>query len=399
MVPPQAGSNSNIDSFRVKRAWGEVLLPFGLLSAGRMGALMDWGTGFFINSGSCLDCDLGDSGDRIALTTPLWGHLITLAVDFGASGPTSAALRADPQAFNLDNHDDVMSYALVFARYDTPQVVERYRRAGRTVIQYGVLASLRTQEYDLPAYYLGADLDASSAAQGAVRRGLLAFAADFWFGLRRGPLRLDLEGALILSTIDNASLIPGTEMLQQTTSRQFGAVARAVYERADLHFELEFGLASGDNAPGFGVRSPLGQATSQPGDLDGPQLKIPGDTSINNFRFNPDYHVDLILWRRIIGTVTDAFYGRPSVSYRALPGLWLKADLISSLAMEASSTPSGDRGLGVELDFTARYELQAGFVASLAYGVLFPLPGLRNVRLDLDPEPAHTLHLLLAFQL
>jgi len=31
--------------------------------------------------------------------------------------------------------------------------------------------------------------------------------------------------------------------------------------------------------------------------------------------------------------------------------------------------------------------------------VLFPLSGLRNTRLDLDPEPAHVFHVILAYLL
>jgi hypothetical protein len=39
------------------------------------------------------------------------------------------------------------------------------------------------------------------------------------------------------------------------------------------------------------------------------------DLDIRNFRFNQDYRVDLILWREIIGGVTDALYIRVPASY------------------------------------------------------------------------------------
>ncbi len=399
MVPPSEGRNSTVDSVRVKRAWGEVLLPIGLLSAGRMGALIDWGTGFFLNSGNCLDCDLGDVGDRIAFSIPLLRHVFTFAFDFGASGPTSSTLRFDPQPFNLDRRDDVRSYALIFARYDTPMIAERYRAAGRTVIQYGLLAAFRTQEYDLPGYYLSGDLDRAYGPQDLVHRGLFAFASDLWFGLRRGPFSLDVEAALVLGKIENSSLQPGTEILQRTTSRQLGGVARAALEWPRIKVNLEVGLASGDSAPGFGVRPPLTQYSAQPGDLEGPQLRLPADTTVDNFRFSPDYHIDLILWRHIIGTVSDAFYARQSARWKPVRGLWLDLALISSFAMESASTLSGERPLGVELDAAVGYRLEPGFVFQLAYGALFPLSGFRNLGLGLDPEPAHTMHLVLAFQL
>jgi HAD superfamily hydrolase (TIGR01509 family) len=38
-----------------------------------------------------------------------------------------------------------------------------------------------------------------------------------------------------------------------------------------------------------------------------------GDTTVDNFRFSPDYHLDLVLWRRILGQVSDAVYVKPTV--------------------------------------------------------------------------------------
>jgi len=399
MAAPSAGVNSTSDSVKVKRAWGEVILPIGVLSAGRMGSVIDWGTGFFINSGNCLDCDLGDVGDRVAFAMPILGHVFAFAFDFGASGPTSASLRTDAQPFNVDNRDDVLSWALAFTNYQTPRVVERYRRAGRLVLQYGAVASVRTQQWDVPAYYLTGDRSRTYSDKDMVRRGLLAFAADLWFGMRYKGWTVDVEGAVVLSSIDNASLMPGTEFLQTVTARQFGGVARVQHRWTDLQLTLEVGLASGDSAPGFGAYPPLNQYTVQPGDLDGPQVSIPGDTTVNNFRFNPDYHVDQILWRRIIGTVTDAFYARPSARYRLLRGMWLDAALIASSALEAGSTPSGERPLGVELDLGLSYRLELGFEARLSYAVLFPLSGMKNLRLGLDPEPAHLFHAIIAYRL
>jgi uncharacterized protein (TIGR04551 family) len=399
MNPPESGKNALVDSIRVQRAWGEVMLPFGVLSVGRMGALIDWGTGFFINSGNCIDCDRGDVGDRVSFVTALFDHAVAFAFDFGASGPTSASLRLfDPQPFDLDQRDNVLSWALIIAKYNSPEVVDRYLRAGRWVFQYGVVASFRRQEYDVPSYYLTGNLEREYTGADTVKRGLFAFVTDVWFGVRYKGLTLDFEMAVLHASVDNASLLPGVETREPITGTQWGGVFRASYRFPKLEFGLELGVASGDSAPGFGYRAPLNQLSSQPGDLDGPQINIPGDTNVNNFRFNSDYRIDLILWRRIIGTVTDAFYTRGRVAYQPLKDLWLEAVVIGSSALQAESTPSGDKGLGVELDLMARYKLDLGFEALLGYGVLFPLSGLRNVRYDLDPEPAHTLHVVLAFR-
>ena len=50
---------------------------------------------------------------------------------------------------------------------------------------------------------------------------------------------------------------------------------------------------------------------------DQPQsLKYRRDNRIDNFRFHSDYRVDRILFREIIGTVTDAMYAKPHARLR-----------------------------------------------------------------------------------
>ena len=53
----------------------------------------------------------------------------------------------------------------------------------------------------------------------------------------------------------------------------------------------------------------------------------------------------------------------------------------------------------MELDLGWIYRVEFGFEARLTYAVLFPLGGLRNVRLGLDPEPAHLFHAIIVYRL
>jgi uncharacterized protein (TIGR04551 family) len=160
---------------------------------------------------------------------------------------------------------------------------------------------------------------------------------------------------------------------------------------------VEVGLASGDEAPGFGARPPLDRAVSRRGDLDGPQFALPGDTEVNNFRFHSDYFVDLILWRRIVGTVTDAVYLRPWVRWESDFGLRLEGVAISSFALNEQTPPGQKSPLGVEVDVLAAYRYDEAFELRLAFGTLFPLAGLSNPALGLDAEPAVTLHTVMAY--
>lgn len=378
----------------VRQAYGQVVLPFGLLQAGRMGALVDWGTGFFVNSGSGLDDDLGDVGDRISLTVPAAGLLFSVLFEATASGPASDALRPELRpATDLDPSDDVRTVAFTIARWDTPAMRRRYLEAGETRFNFGLLTSYRWQDYDLAP-------GATPGVAGAIRRGLSAFATDLWARLDVGRFTLEAELAYVHLNIDNASLDPTVILRAPLRGNQLGGVVRADFRATPRLFtRLEVGFASGDSAPGFGARP--GSTSARAGDLDGLQFdytRATPDTTVDNFRFHPNYRIDLILWRRIIGTVTDAVYVRPMVRYRLLPMLTLEGAVIASFALQANSPPGGHSPLGVETDVALVYEQEHGFVARLEYGVLVPLSGFRNEVLGVDPSTAHALRLLLGFR-
>jgi uncharacterized protein (TIGR04551 family) len=113
-----------------------------------------------------------------------------------------------------------------------------------------------------------------------------------------------------------------------------------------------------------------------PGSIDGNQTGA-SNTTLNNYRFNPAYQIDLILWRRILGTVTDAWYLKPTFKWDVLDGLTVGAQVVYSQAIFASSTPSQvSRPLGVELDLGVKYQSDDGFVFFLDYGLLKMLSGM-----------------------
>ena len=60
----RSGINSLQDSIAVKRVWGEVSTPVGILRFGRMGS--HWGLGMLHNDGNSIDNDWGDTVDRVS---------------------------------------------------------------------------------------------------------------------------------------------------------------------------------------------------------------------------------------------------------------------------------------------------------------------------------------------
>jgi uncharacterized protein (TIGR04551 family) len=179
---------------------------------------------------------------------------------------------------------------------------------------------------------------------------------------------------------------------------QFGSVLQGEYRLLDqaLRIGVEVGFASGDVQPGFGNRprrrSSGPNGNTVPGGVEGRQYACQAgggcsDAHVRNFRFNRAYRTDMILFREILGGITDTIYFKPNASYRVADGFNVFAALIYSRAIYAESTPSardingtivGDANLGIEINAGARYETEDGFFGELRWGILFPLEGLKN---------------------
>lgn len=402
-VPPHAGVNSLRDVLAVKQVWGEVTLPFGVLTAGRTGSLVGWGTGFFFNNGSCLACDGGDTGDRVALTIPFAGHYLTGLYELTAAGPSVPDLQgALGQSIPTERRAQVHTGALTFYKVLSPDAQRRLLRAGKTLVQYGVLLSYRRQQLDVPGWTQGG-ISRAYGPSDFVHRDAHTFAGDVWFMIHKGGFRAELEIATVLGRIGDASSVPGISLRAPVVSRQWGGVASASYalRRFPLRLRLELGAASGDAAPGFG--NTTSNTAPVRGDLDGAQAKAPGDLTVDNFRFHPDYRIDLILWRRLLGRVTDAVYVRPTLRLGPFGSAYhhVTAELsaITSTALYGSTPPGQTNYLGTELDVSLRYRYEAGFEINLGYGVFVPGGGLRNVERNLAAQPAQVLELIMAYRI
>ena len=116
---------------------------------------------------------------------------------------------------------------------------------------------------------------------------------------------------------------------------------------------------------------------------------------------SPDYRIDQILFREIIGTITGAIYVRPHTRARIfkIPTGELRLELagIASFAATDDWSPSGDRALGVEVDPTLVYKSRDGFYAAIDYAALFPLSGMDNPEANLKAQPAQSIRARVAF--
>lgn len=390
-TPPTAGINSLSDSIVLHRLWVEWLSPVGLLVAGRMGS--DWGLGIVANSGSCIDCDVQQSVDRVGWVLSLYDLLWMVAFDYDASGASLGnSGRGLSGPLDLTDRDDVRTFSFALSRTLTPEMAHGRVRRGRVAWMWGVALSYRWQAEDLPGYYYTdiEEWEGSAESGEFVQRGMKAVLVDGWIRVWHPRFRLEGEGAWMWSRMDNASMMAGIDM-GEVTGNQWGGVLRGSFlPWPQLECRFEGGIASGDDAWGFGV-DPGSSFSPQPGDLDGAQTDFDTDRTVDNFRFNVNYHVDEILWRRLIGTVSDGLYLRPELRYK--PSSWLRLDaaVVYSRALFAQSTPGLARDLGIESILAATLSGRDGLFVRGALAWLHPLDGLRNPLTGASPQDAWSL--------
>lgn len=417
------GSRVGYDVLKVKRVWAEVETPIGQIAFGRKG--FHWGEGLVYNDGNCFDCDYGTTFDRVQLAVGpvLGGHLFTVAADALTNGFTSTAVPGlaefnnsfGPQGRPIDVQqlDDGYRFSLAVTRIAPADQMRRRLDDGQWVLNYGILGAYRMQHSTSPSFVSGGTNTAIADIGANFGEG------DVFVEFARGKLRLAFEGAVFGGKIDNRlglldpdgagpeapqpAVFPG----QQLDFLQFAALLRAQHtflKQDSLLVGLDVGIASGDDAPGMGVRSgrtgsgPDGR--TEPGDLDGPQFACSdagcSDDSVNNFIVNPDFRVDQILWRNLFTSLTDAFWTRAEVRFKPggratggaqETGFEFGGALVYSQALHANSTPSGNsKPLGLEADVAVTYTSQDGFFAGVVAGFLFPLSGMNNTALGLDAE-------------
>ncbi|MEO6420929.1 MAG: hypothetical protein ABIP39_16065, partial [Polyangiaceae bacterium] len=174
------------DALRVKRAYGEALLPFGLLAAGRMGS--HWGLGILTNGGDCLDCDSGDASDRIGFLTPIAGHILAAAYDFSATGPT-APRGIQGRSVGFEPTTDVRSVTFAFLNFRDDAARARRKKAGTITFEYGSYLAHRWQSNDVPAAYLPLAQPIPITASQVIARGFHATAIDGWVRFSSPTLR------------------------------------------------------------------------------------------------------------------------------------------------------------------------------------------------------------------
>ena len=400
-APLSGGRTSLKDAIAVKQAYmtwdilGATDQTGALLSlsAGRMAR--HWGLGIVENGGTDLDSDFGTYVDRVTLLArpfsfPTDGTVSGLYFELGygwvASGPTSVgAAQPYGEPHDLTSLDNVSE--VTFALFQKPMTDgEKQNRFQRKVVQnkpvldWGAYLIWRRQELDISATsataYQNGTIDTSTGTGydqlQLVPRNAWTLTPDIWLKLEWVPgagkkLRFELEAAGVFGHIGQVQPDdPNSSMDIRSYGFAFESACDLKLSTGVISFGVDAGLASGDNSDYFGWLDRTNFAD--------PKVHNP---MLASFYFNPDYRTDQLLFRNVVGTVTDAFYVKPWVAYDLFESekdsLGARLDIEYARALEAAPTPGNDPNLGVETDLKIFYEDKGLFFASIEWAMLWPM--------------------------
>ncbi|RLB55654.1 MAG: hypothetical protein DRJ42_05580 [Deltaproteobacteria bacterium] len=375
---PTAGRNALQDAVRVRRAWGEISnRGLGQLRFGRMGS--HWGLGILANGGEGIDSDWQSDVDRIMAITKLAGIHLIAAWDFAGEGIVEQhPFDLSQIPFDTNQDDDINQFVFAAARRSTEEEQRETLQRGDAVINGGAYFVYRN--HNITSAGVADPYTRPSGAQAIfVRRSAEAFIPDLWFQFKYGDFRLEVEGAMIIGSVQNTQ---NDSYVAENFNLMSGAVAlEAEYRMLDDKLGIHYmgGYSSGDpDVDGLAVTAGLP-----------PQQDAAGvvDNNITTFRMHPNYRIDLILFRNVLTQIAGAYWFKPGLSYDFIRNsfgqlLGARADFIYTRASQPRQAWGNDGNLGAEINASVYYrsedgpEIYDGFYGMLQYGILFPLAGL-----------------------
>jgi uncharacterized protein (TIGR04551 family) len=361
-------SNDLRDSIYVRRVWAEVTnRDIGQLRFGRMAH--HHGLGMLYNAGNGLDADISSDIDRVMGVAHYSDFYVGGSWDFVNEGAIRYSRPVDAVPLDATQRDDVRQWSVLGAFRRDIEDEEARQKRGEWNQRAGLYFLYRKQAYSS----FGADPTATPLE--LTRRRAQIFTLDAHTKVWWKGLRLEVEAAMIWGSLDNIGNREASD--QSYKLRNFGVAFEGEYRMLEEQLGIRFysGYATGDrDADGLSIYEDL-------------YLQQSNDTRISTFSFHPNYRVDLILFRNILGAVSGAWYLRPGVEYDVVRTpfgrrLGLGADVIYSRASQQVQAYGRSPNLGVEIDASLYYQsedgpdLFDGFHVMIQYGILFPLAGL-----------------------
>jgi len=387
--PPVRGLNGDRDAINVKRVWGEVAIPLGVFKFGRQPN--HWGMGIYYNSGGAdpingtydYDGDYGDNVDRVSFSAVIPGTPLRamIASDWNltrlVSNQTAENKGHEGHPFDLDDGDDMNSWVGVISRLDSPQEFRDTIDRGDLAFNYGVYFEYKTQSWDLDL----TGFDNGGVFDNVTRyvpREMKTYSPDLWAKLGIGSVLIEAE---FMAQLGSLKSVDDLGIAGSHNIRKLGGAGRLTWKGVEgkLRLGLEGGFASGDQWDNtIEGRTNIAYANQ----LGDPAIcNAQHSCTYTQFMFDRDYKVDMILWRHLVGALTNAAYAKPFLQYDLTKSIMFKVSNITSFALKPVATPGNDTLYGTEFNGDLGYYGHRLF-AGIAYGVLFPFGALSHPASD-----------------
>jgi len=401
-VPPTSGINSVQDSIAVKEAWAEWVIgldedaapgsfTIGTVKVGRFA--YPWGLGIWTSAGDydrddtsltplermrALDAEGGNYLDRISWRRDFGPLSLMAGYGMLSSGPTSrVTYDASLQPYDIEEKDDVRQVELaVYSRPESRQDYIARRKSlflGSPVIDWGLYVTMRFQDMatTLPGNPtpLVLDYKDSYSKLELVDRSAWLLVPDLWLKLDWRPdpatrFYAGLEAVVVKGNVDSPTGTPGEESLEVT---QYGAALETNVTLGAVSFGLDWGIASGDDGEMMGV-------------VQGKNTPWGDDGAFTAYSFNRNYFVDMLLYREVVGTVTNTSYFKPHFDFDVIPteedAFGGAISAMYAITMDPDAYAGDSRNLGLEFDFSLFYEEANRFLTDVSLGMMFPFAAL-----------------------
>ncbi len=412
-APPSPGVTGIADSLEVRSLFGRWdFADFMRIEVGRMPR--HFGLGVTRNAGDCDDCDFGSIVDLMRAGFTVGGFRLEASWEWAALGATTEH-PSEPfgQPKDLGQDDDVSTYTIQLGQrpVTAAEIAARHTALHdkrEWVFDWAIFSSFTDQELSSLAQANDASLecqpDAILADGSALvstdcielyRRNIFLWRPGVFFEAQYRPdfdtyIRIGFEGQALVGELRHPQRLSEPDDQEAKDVVGFGAALELEYTVGLLTAGFDGGFATGDNGDFLGVLD--GQNIVEPDDdLYETNTNVRNNRTVTSFWFNRDYRVDLILFRQVIGTVTNAVYLKPWVRYELMEiaggTLSARFDAMYAIATKPTGTPGNGQHWGVELDAQLDFMTDTGLGANLTIGVLLPMDALDDPDTPGSPDP------------
>lgn len=412
-VPPSSGSSGFKDAVNLKSAYADVRIFQRLhMMVGRIPE--HFGLGILRSDGTDVDSDYGDFVDAIAFHVRLPAARFRLQMEFPGEGTAAESpFRLYGPTHDPEQKDDINRWVLVFdsspiEKEEFEEHVERLFVKRKPTIDWGMYHAFTKQSLSsdktggtLPVLCgtgVNKNFGLAYDCYTLTPRNAFFWTPSFWGRLLWRPsdqimLRLEAEMVFVYGYVEYMqSFLDTSKGNTKKDFLEFGTAFEAELRFYKNIFTLMTGVASGDGSSRyFGILDQ--HILVAPDDLKYSLYpSVTGNARVTNYVFNRDYRIDSILFREVIGGITNAIYVKPGYSrylYKnkkhELSGY---ASCLIGLSAVPEGTPGQSRALGIETNVGVSYKLGTHLKIKADGAILFPLGGLRIEGTSEDPTIA-----------